>query len=272
MTDRNLGLSQNTERVLNWAERAQERDDTVREIWKALCDRFNVNTTTTGERVLQLLRKAGSYDVADIFRDEPISYPEVCFYIAEILRSMFDDADRTKKDILSCEMYVLKRMDIPEDDLERLCSAIQGRGMSVANEVGAANAIRRTAVEGVAVTAARIAPKEAAEVENQVARLVFARILLAVDIALEELTLIGITIPAYRKAIPGITYVALLRILHAAVSTFPASAASKPLGRNRRHPRRQGQRRISCGPYKDRDRGNYHPGIPAGQAATAGLS
>ena len=272
MTNGNPGLSENTERVLNWAVRAQERDDTVREIWKALCDRFDVSTTATGERVLQLLRKAGSPDVADIFRDEPVPYSEVCLYIAEKLRSMSDDAERAKKDILSCEKYVLKRMDISEDDLERLCSAIRDRGMSVANEAGAAEAIRSAAVEGVAVTAARMAPKEAAEVEIQVARLVLAGILIAVDIALAELTLIGIAVPAYRKAIPGITYVALLRIVHAAESAFRASAANRPSGRTRRHPGRQGQRRVCCGPYTDRDRGNHHPGIPAGQAANLGLS
>jgi len=269
MTNRNLGLSEHTERVLDWAARAQARDDTVREIWKALCDRFDVSTTTTGEKVLQLLRKAGSPDVADVFRDEPAPYPEVCWYIADKLRSIFDDAEGTVEDILACEKYMLKRMEISEDDLERLCSAIRDRGKSEANSAGAANTVRNAAVEGVAVTAVRMVPKEAAgkaiseaskkvaaEVENQVANLVLAGILIAVDIALAELTLIGITVPAYRKAIPGIAYVALLRKLHTADSAFRASAADNPWGRIRRQPGRQGKRRDFCGAYMDRDGGN----------------
>ncbi len=281
MANRNLGLSENTEQVLDWAARAQARDDTVREIWKALCDRFDVSAPASGEGVLQLLRKASSPDVADVFRDEPAPYPEVCWYIAEKLRSIFNDAEGTEEDILACEKYILKRMEISEDDLETLCSAIRDRGKSEAKEAGAAKTIRIAAVEGVAVSAARMARKEAAEkamheaskkvaaeVENQVANLVLAGILIAVDIALAELTLIGITVPAYRKAIPGITYVALLRKLHAAESAFRASAADKPWGRTPRQPGRQGKRRVRCGAYTDRDRGDYHPGIPAGQAAT----
>ena len=253
MANRNPGLSKNTERVLTWAARAQERDDTVREIWKALCDRFDVSTTATGEGVLRLLRKAGSPDVADIFRDEPAPYPEVCRNIAEKLRSMFDDAECTEEDILVCEKYVLKRMGISEDDIGTLCSAIRDRGKSEAREAGAAKTIRIAAVEGVAVPAARMARKEAAEkamheaskklaaeVEHQVAKLVLAEILIAVDIALVELTLIGITVPAYRKAIPGVIYVALLRKLHAADSAFRASAANKPMERTPRHPGWQG--------------------------------
>ena len=280
MTNRDLGLSEHTERVLDWAARAQARDDTVREIWNALCDRFDVSTTTTGEGVLQLLRKAGSPDVADVFRDEPAPYPEVCRYIAEKLRSIFDDAEDTVEDILACEKYMLKRMEISEDDLETLCSAIRDRSMSEANEAGAAET-RNAVMEGVAAAAVRMDPKEAAgkamseaskkvaaEVENQVANLVLAGILIAVDIALAELTLVGITVPAYRKAIPGITYVALLRELHAADSAFRASTADKPWGRTRRQPGRQGKRRDFCGTYTDRDGGIYQPGIPAGQAAT----
>ena len=267
MMNGNLVLTENTERVLNWA-RAQERNETVREIWKALCDRFGVSTTATGEGVLRLLRKAGSPDVADIFRDEPAPYPKVCWYIAEKLRSMIDDAECTEEGILAWEKYVLKRMGISEDDLETLCSAVRDRDRSEANEAGAANMIRYAAVGGVAVAAARMAPEKYADVEDQVAKRVLAGILVAVDISLAELTLIGITVPAYRKAIPGITYVALLRELRAAELAFRASAAKKPLERTRRHPEWKGNRWVCRGPYADRDRGDYHPGIPAGQAAT----
>ena len=265
MTNRNPGLSEDTERVLDWAARTQERDDTVREIWKALCDRFDVDTTATGEGVLRLLRKAGSHDVADVFRDEPAPYSEVCWYIAEKLHPMFGDAGCTEKDILACERYVLKRMEISEDDLETLCSAMRDRGKPEANEAGAAKAIRIAAVEGVAVTAARMAPKEAAEkamheaskkvaseVEKQAAKLVLAGILIAVDIALADLALVGIAVPAYRKAIPGVTYVALLRKLHAAESAFCAGTANIPLERARRHPGWQGKGKVCCAPYTDR--------------------
>ena len=134
-----------------------------------------------------------------------------------------------------------------------LCSAMRDRGKSEAQEVGVAKTIRIAAVEGVAVPAARMARKEAAkkamheaskkvaaEVEHQVAKLVLAEIFIAVDIALAELTLIGITVPAYRRAIPGVIYVALLRKLHAAESAFRAGAANKPMKRNPWHPGWQG--------------------------------
>jgi hypothetical protein len=203
--------------------------------------------------VLQLLRQAGSSEIADSFRDEPASYPEVCWYIAENLRSMFDDAECTEEDILACEKYVLKRLGISEDDIGTLCSAIRDRGKSEAKEAGAAKTIRISAVEGVAFPGARMARKEAAEkamhealkkdaaeVEHQVARLVLAGILIAVDIALAELTLIGITVPAYRRAIPGVIYVALLRKLHASESAFRAGAANKPMKRTPWNPGWQG--------------------------------
>ena len=280
MTNRNSGLSQNTEQVLTWAAQAQERDDTVREIWKALCDRFDVSTTATGEGVLRLLRKAGSLDVADTFHDEPVPYSVVCWYIAEKLRPVSDDAECMEEDILACEKFVLRRMEISEDDLETLCSAIRDRGKPDANEAGAAKTIRIAAVEGVAVSAARMARKEAAEkakheaskkvaaeVEHQVAKLVLAGILIAVDIALAEQPLNDLAGPAYRKSIPGVIFVALLRVLHAAESASRASAADKPLERTRRHPGRQAKKRACCAPYTDRNCWNYHPGIPAGQAA-----
>lgn len=45
--------------VISWAARAQKRDDTVREFWKALCDRFDISTTapeSTPARFLGPLR------------------------------------------------------------------------------------------------------------------------------------------------------------------------------------------------------------------------
>ena len=250
MTNGNPGLSKNTERVLDWAARAQASNDTVREIWKALCDRFDISTTATkGEGVLRLLRKAGSPDVADTFHDEPAPYPEVCRYIAEKLRSMFDDAEGTEEDILACEKYILKRMEISEDDLETLCSANRDRGKAETKEAGSDKAIRIATVEGVAVSAVRMARKEAAEkamheasrkiaaeMENQVAKLVLDGILIDVDIALAEMTLIGITVPAWRETIPAVIHVALLRKLHAAESAFRASASNKPMKRTPWHP------------------------------------
>lgn len=231
MTNRNFSLSVNTENVLEWAAGAQKKDDTVREFWESLCARFDVSTTVTGKELLRLLRKAGSHDVAEIFRDEPVLYSEVCWDVAEKLRPMFNDAECTEKDILACEKYVLKKMEISEDDLEKLCSSIGDRGKSEANEAGTAKAIRNAAVEGVAVTAARMVAKKAAEkamaeaskkvaaeVGKQAAKQVLVRILAAVNIALAALTLIDLAGPAYRKTIPGVTYVALLRKLHAAES------------------------------------------------------
>jgi hypothetical protein len=250
MTNRNLCLSEDTKRVLIWAARAQKRDDTVREFWNALCDRFDISTTATGERVFQLLCKAGSHshDVAHIFRGNPVRYSKVCWYIAEKLRPIFGDAESTKEDILACEKYVLKKMKISEDDLEMLCLAIRDRAESEPNDEGAAKATRNAAVEGVSVYAARMATmvaaekamaeaskKVAAEVENQAAKLVLAGILTAIDIALAELTLINLADPAYRKAVPGVTYVAILRKLHAVESAFRARAANKSRERPRRH-------------------------------------
>jgi hypothetical protein len=198
--------------------------------------------------VFQLLCKACSHDVAHIFRGDSVRYSKVCWYIAEKLRPIFDDAESTKEDILACEKYVLKKMEISEDDLETLCLAIRVRAESEPNDEGAAKATRNAAVEGVSVYAARMATmvaaekamaeaskKVAAEVENQAAKLVLAGILTAIDIALAELTLINLADPAYRKAVPGVTYVAILRKLHAVESAFRARAANKSRERPRRH-------------------------------------
>jgi hypothetical protein len=247
MANGNLGLSENTKRVLIWAARAQKRNDTVREFWKALCDQFDISTTATGERVFQLLCKAGSHDVAHMFRGDPVGYSKVCRYIAKKLRPIIDDAESTKQDILACEKYVLKKLKISEDDLEMLCLAIRDRAESEPNDV-AARASRNAAVEGVSASAARMATKVAAEkalaeaskkvaaeVENQAAKLVLAGILTAIDLALAELTLINLADPAYRKAVPGVTYVAILRKLHAVESAFRERAANKSRERPRRH-------------------------------------
>jgi hypothetical protein len=144
---------------------------------------------------------------------------------------MFDDTECTEEDILVCEKYVLKRMGISEDDFDALCSAIA---------VSAARMARKEAAEKTMHEASKTV---AAEVENQVAKLVLAEILIAVDIALAERTLIGITVPAYRKAIPGVIYVALLRKLHAAESAFRASSVNKPMEHTPRHPRGNAGRR-----------------------------
>lgn len=253
MANRNLGLSENTQRVLVWAARAQKRDDTVREFWKALCEQFDISTTATGERVFRLLCKAGSQDVADTFRGNPAGYSKVCWYIARKLRPIFDDFERTKQDILACEKYVLKKMKISEDDLETLCLAIRDRAESEPYD-GTAKAARNAAVEGVSASAARVATrvaaekaiaeaskKVAAEVEIQAAKLVLAGILTAIDIALAELTLMNLADPAYRKAVPGVTYVAILRKLHAVESALRAKAANK----SREHPRRHSEWRLS---------------------------
>jgi hypothetical protein len=159
---------------------------------------------------------------------------------------MFDDAGSTKEDILACEKYVLRKMEISEEDLERLC--LRERGKSEGNDTGPAKATRSAAVEGVSVSAARIttkvaaekamaeaSKKVAAEVENQAAKMALAGILTAIDIALAELTLIDLADPVYRKAVPGVTYVAILRKLHAVESALRARTANKSQERPRRH-------------------------------------
>jgi hypothetical protein len=221
MTNRNPGLSKNTELVLNWAALAQEGDDTVREFWKSLCDLFDVRPTVTGQGILELLRTAGSHDVADISRDEPVPYSEVCRHIAEKFRPLPEDAECPKEDILSCERYILKRMEISEDDLETLSSAMGHGGKDP-----------KKAAERAMGEASK---KVASEVENQAAKLVRAGILIAVDIALAERTLYDLAGPADRKTIPGVAYVALLRKLHAAASAFRTSGANKPSERTRKH-------------------------------------
>jgi hypothetical protein len=181
-------------------------------------------------------------------RGETVGYTKVCGYITGKLRPIFNDAGSTKEDILVCEKYILRKMEVSEEDLERLCLAIRERGKSEGNDAGPAKATRNAAVEGVSVSAARIttkvaaeramaeaSKKVAAEVENQAAKLVLAGILTAIDIALAELTLVDLADPAYRKAVPGVTYVAILRKLHAVESAFRARAAKKSRERPRRH-------------------------------------
>jgi len=164
--------------VLKWAHDAARDDEIVAMFWEELCKAVHEPLSASAEKVLSELCEYGGNTIANLFRGHGVDYAEVAYDVACALKPWLDDKPFSEGDIEACERYVLKRMEVQEDDLTKLIDAVR------------------------------------ATVGKQVAR---QQVLRALSVVLLAWTVIDIAGPAMRVTIPGVTYVALLRKLYQSV-------------------------------------------------------
>jgi len=214
-------------KIFTWARGSD--DEVVAYFYKALCDKMGLTTTDSADDVLDKLRRYGGNSLINPFRGEGVSYAELCHDVACKLNGVFEERPFGDPDPTGCERYVLGKMDVAEDDLDKLCTAVRGKGMGKAvsgqvrkavtkgvAEAAAVQIARQAAVAAGEAAAKRAAAEAAKEVAKQVARQVLARILLAFNVVMVAWTVVDLAGPAFRKTIPAVTYIALLRKLHEA--------------------------------------------------------
>jgi len=227
--------------ILTWAQAASTSNEVVAMFWNKLRDAVNEPSTASAPRILSELQAYGGNTIVNFFREGGVAYEQVAYDVADALRPMFDARVFAEGDVSACETFVLRRMEISEDDLRKLGAAVEGHGMknAVSAQVTKASGIAAVEVGGVvaaqqvakvAATAAgkrviaeagkQIAKRAAKEAAKRVAaataKQVLARVVLGLNILLAALTLVSLAGPARRVTIPGVTYVALLRRLHGA--------------------------------------------------------
>ncbi len=238
-----------THNVLDWASDYSKKNDVVKMFWEKLCDTLNMSSDSSGNAILSEVRTYGGNTFANFFRGDGVPYVEVSYDVAGALRPTFTWAkDYKKGDLKSIEKYVLKQMEISDDDVEKIAEGIKmkttdkitenvlGNGVStlvleattytvgrtVAKKLGskAAEAVLKKAAEtaatkvGKKVAAAAVkkaARKAAEEAAKQMAKQVLVRLIAALNIVLLAWTVVDIAGPAMRKTIPSVTYIALLR-------------------------------------------------------------
>lgn len=231
--------------VLEWASSCP--DETVRMFWQKLCEAVNEPETASASRVYAELRAYGGNTIANMFRGEGVPYAEVAFDVASTLNGMFSADPFREGDVEACERFVLKKMEVKDDDLRAMCAGIDDGGVGPAVRAQAGFAASVAAAEAAAYQAARFAAQEAAKraaaeaakaagkkaaaqaakaaarkaaqaAAQQVAKQVLARVLAALNVALLALTVIDLAGPAKRVTIPAVTYVALLRKIYEGIA------------------------------------------------------
>ncbi len=215
-----------TLKVLKWAHDTARDDEIVAMFWAELCKAVRETNSPSAEKVLSELREYGGNTFSNIFRNGGVEYAEVAYDVASTLKPWLDDKPFSEGDTEACERFVLKRMEVKEDDLAKLNDAIRARiGSDVSDQVvrktaetvakAAAGAATKQAAKKVAEAAAKEAAKRAAiEMGKQIARQILYQILRSLTLILAAWAVVDLAGPAKRVTIPGVTYVALLRKLY----------------------------------------------------------
>ena len=234
--------------VLNWAYDYGKKNDVVKLFWDKLCDTLGMPATSTGYDILSEARSYGGNTFVNVIRGEGVPYVEMAYDVAGVLRPTFKwSKDYQKGDLVSIERYVLKQMEISDDDVTKISKAIKSetndiitdntakRGVSafvveftaysIGKKLGSetANVVLKKAAEAAATkaakktaeAAAKKAAGKAAEIAaKQVAKQVLAKVIAALNIVFLAWAVVDIAGPAMRKTIPSVTYIALLRQIH----------------------------------------------------------
>ena len=234
--------------VLNWARDYGKKNDIVKLFWDKLCDTLGMPATSSGYEILSEARSYGGNTFVNVIRGEGVPYVEVAYDVAGTLLPTFKWAkDYQKGDLVSIERYVLKQMEVSDDDLKKISKGIESttndiitdntakRGVSTAvaeftaysigKKLGskaakavlekAAEAAVKKAAKKTAGAAAKKAARKATEIAaKQVAKQVLAKVIAALNIVFLAWAVVDIAGPAMRKTIPSVTYIALLRQIH----------------------------------------------------------
>lgn len=238
--------------LLTWA-REHRTDEVVRSFWRPLCSVLGLETTAAPEEVLQRLRLSGGNTLVNLVRRDGVRYTEIAFDVACRLRGLLRRTPFVRGDVAACERFVLSAMGVNEQDLSQLQrtfvdrvddvsvaartramvidttvqEAIKAAARKVEEKAGltAAGELSRQTVQQTGKKAAsaagravarQTAKKASEEVARHAMRLAVSRALTSVHVALWAWTIVDLAGPAYRKTIPAVTYIAMLRRLHQA--------------------------------------------------------
>jgi uncharacterized protein YaaW (UPF0174 family) len=235
--------------LLSWA-REHRRDEVVRSFWRPLCSVLGLETTAAPEAVLRRLRLSGGNTLVNLVRRDGVCYAEIAYDVACRLRGLIKRRPFARGDVARCERFVLSEMGVSEQDLSQLQRAFVDRvddisfaaqaramvidatvkeaikeaaktveekaGLTAAGELGKQTVQqtgKRAASAAGRAVARQTAKKASEEVARHALRLAVSRALTSVHVALWAWTIVDLAGPAYRKTIPAVTYIAMLRRL-----------------------------------------------------------
>lgn len=210
-----ISMQANTLQVIEWAKAASEDNVVVKVFWEKLCEAANEKPVASPEKIYSEIKLYGSNTLRIIDRPEGVPYHEVAADVADKLAgwAFWQKSPYGYDTIDNCERFVLEKMEISGDDLDKLRDSVSFK----ANKEAALNAIGDVAgdyakVAGVAVVGAVVAK----QIGLQIAKQIVLQIAKGLNIFLAALIVIDIAGPAYRCTIPGVTYIALLRKMYIA--------------------------------------------------------
>lgn len=163
-----------TQALLAWAHVAAADDEIVAMFWNQLREAVNVPPGGTPAEVFRELSTYGGNTIANAWRGAGVPYAEVAYDVAEALRGAFKERPFTKEDVRASEAYVLKKMEVKEEDLAAICAAIGGRAVEEAvnaevTRLGGAAVVRGVSGEVAKVAVAKVGGHLAAEAAKKAA-------------------------------------------------------------------------------------------------------
>jgi uncharacterized protein YaaW (UPF0174 family) len=216
-----------TLKVLKWAKEMSNETEIVKMFWDELVTKLGLNKSATAEEILDEIRLFGGNTFVNFFRGEGVPYREVAYDVAKSLKKFYETKEFNGHDLETIEYYVLKKMEIQNEDINEICNYILDASNQNVFQNAAANAAQKAVVEGVGLAvgqqlakttaqraAQKAAQKAAEEMGKQVAKQVLVRAISALNVFLALWTVVDIAGPAMRKTIPCVTYIALLRQLY----------------------------------------------------------
>ncbi len=196
-----------TMQVLQWAQKAANKSETVAMFWNKLCSAVREPVGAGASKVHSELRRYGGNTIANSFRGHGVPYSEVAYDVADVLRPFRGEREYEKNDVDSCEKFVLEKMGIKDDDIKLIAKGIDSEGTSKAVKAQLKKAGELGVVGGVGAVIAQ-------QLAKVVARQVLVRIIIGLNLALAAWAIFDIAGPARRVMIPGVAYVAFLRKLY----------------------------------------------------------
>lgn len=216
-----------TKELYDWAIRTSANHEVVALFWKELTKALKLPESATSSEAMETIGKYGGNSIANVLRQGGVSYEHVAYDVANKLRGLREKLPFERGDVQACEDFILAKMKLNSDDLHELVQQVQREAGSTVFQATLRNNIRLTgaiatqkiAAATVAQIANQVSRRIAQRIAQQVASQAAARIAAVLSMYLAAATLISLAGPALRVTIPGTTYTAILRRLHAASNT-----------------------------------------------------
>jgi uncharacterized protein YaaW (UPF0174 family) len=235
--------------LLVWA-RDRRGDPAIGPIWSRLCQVLVRADDAEPEALLAKLERCGGNTLLNVVRQRGVPYAEIARDVAYELKRFFERKPFNPDDVDACEAFILARMGIRARDVDELCAAgregAEGKTVVARTKALAKDAITdqaiaaatrafatsssatleaakrvsqetsRKAAAVAAKSAARRGTKRTTELAAKHAlRHALARLLVPLGALWTAWAIVDIAGPAFRKTMPAVTYIALLRRVRA---------------------------------------------------------